>query len=90
MKSRCGWNRSIRSARRSDLVLAVFGVVKFIPDPLDRQRLHAGSGAAVSRKSANVTTGKLKDAFSKQDYTLNPNTEKRSSFSEYYNDLVYP
>lgn len=36
-----------------------------------------------------VTTGKLKDAFSKQDYTLNPNTEKRSSFSEYYNDLVY-
>lgn len=36
-----------------------------------------------------ATTEKLKDAFSRQDYTLNPNTEKRSSFSEYYNDLVY-
>lgn len=35
------------------------------------------------------TTGKLKEAFEKEDYTLNPNTEKRSSFSGYYTDLVY-
>ncbi|MBD5550126.1 MAG: flagellar hook-associated protein FlgK [Lachnospiraceae bacterium] len=34
------------------------------------------------------TAAKLKDAFEKEDYTLNPNTEKRSNFKDYYGDLV--
>ena len=34
------------------------------------------------------TAKKLKAAFEEEKYTLNPNTEKRSSFAGYYSDLV--
>lgn len=36
-----------------------------------------------------TTAEKIKEAFEKEDYTLNPNTEKRSNFASFYNDLVY-
>ena len=35
------------------------------------------------------TAEKIKAAFEKEDYTLNPNTEKRSNFANFYNDLVF-
>jgi len=35
-----------------------------------------------------VTAEKIKEAFEAEEYTLNPNTEKRASFSGYYTDLV--
>ncbi len=34
------------------------------------------------------TATKLKDAFQAEKYTLNPNTEKRTNFVEFYNDLI--
>ncbi len=34
------------------------------------------------------TAAKLKDAFQAEKYTLNPNTEKRTNFVEFYNDLI--
>lgn len=41
-------------------------------------------------ESVDYTTAeKIKEAFEKEDYTLNPNTEKRSNFASFYNDLVY-
>ncbi len=36
----------------------------------------------------NVTTTRLKDAFTKEQYTLNPNVTTRNSFVTYYNSLV--
>lgn len=35
------------------------------------------------------TAEKLKAAFEAEKYTLNPNTEKRSNFANFYNDLVF-
>ena len=35
-----------------------------------------------------ATANALKDAFTAEDYTLNPNVEKRSTFVSYYTDLV--
>ena len=35
-----------------------------------------------------ATANALKDAFMAEDYTLNPNVEKRSTFVSYYTDLV--
>ena len=34
------------------------------------------------------TATKLKEAFEKEEYTLNPNTGKRSAFKDFYGDLV--
>lgn len=35
------------------------------------------------------TADKLKEAFEKEIYTLNPNSEKRTNFANFYNDLVF-
>lgn len=34
------------------------------------------------------TAAKLKDAFQEEEYQLNPNTEKRSNFVEFYSDML--
>ena len=36
----------------------------------------------------NATTSKLKEAFTAEDYTLNPNVTTKNSFINYYNSLV--
>lgn len=36
----------------------------------------------------HTAADRLKEAFEAEDYTLNPNTEKRSAFKDFYGDLV--
>ncbi len=46
-------------------------------------------GFVLADNSVDYTTmEKLKDAFEKEDTTLNPNVKKKSSFIDYYGDLV--